>query len=119
MLKSIPLPTIEIISTFDPSAAAFVAHLRDETPAGIWSADGLWEEYADYIAMKAPRCECDNHLTRAQLFRQMRGTGIQRFRSGAKDARGKRPYLYRLATPKRPRRRPRRIDDVRPWSVVV
>jgi hypothetical protein len=121
LLTLIPLPTIESVTTagrpsFDPSAVGFVSRLRDEDPRGIWAAIGVWEEYVDYFADHAG--PSDRPLSRAQLFRQLRSAGMQRFRSGARDAYGKRPYLYKLTSSGRPSKRRGRIDDVRPCNVV-
>lgn len=116
MLNIIPLPTIEYNSA--RGAAAFVLQLRSECPDIIMDAPGVWHFYADYYANHVH--ENDRPLTRSQLFRQLRSAGLHRFRSGARDSEsGKRPYLYRLASPKRPRRRPQNVDDARPWGVVV
>jgi hypothetical protein len=119
--KLIPLPTIELIeqspaSSFDPSAFGFVSRLRAEYPRGIWDAVGLWDEYAvHYFGEHAG----PHHrpLSRAQLFRQLRSAGMRRFRAGAKDPTGKRPYLYRISSPGRPCKRRGRIADPRPLGV--
>ena len=98
---------------FDASAPAFVDHCAREMPYQIWDAGGLWFEYADWFANFSS--DVTRPLTRSQFFRQLKGTRIRRFRSGAKDERGKRPYLYRLASSKRPGR----IVDARPCNVAV
>lgn len=101
----------------DLSAAGFVGRLRAESPRIILDAEGVWNFYVDDFSEYGSAN--DQPLTRCQLFRQLRQAGLRRFRSGAKTASGKRPYLYRLTSPGRPRRRPGRTVDGRPRNVDV
>jgi hypothetical protein len=89
----------------------FRARWETEFPWVRADTDGVWRRYVDDFAEYAgPK---DVPLTRNQLFRQLGAMGIKRFRSGKKDNRGKRPYLYQLVMRGRPRRRPRRsMTDV-------
>lgn len=95
--------------TPDLSAAGFVSRLRTENAALVLDVQGVWESYVDDYADHGSAN--DRPLTRNQLFRQLRAAGMRRFRSGARDGSGKRPYLYRLASPGRRGRRPGRSVD--------
>jgi hypothetical protein len=119
LLRSMTLPSVVRDPGFDPSAFGFAQWLRGENPQGLWDSAGLWAEYADFIATCAPLRDYKRHLSRSQFFRTLGVAGICRFRCGSKNAEGRRPYLYRLTSPKRPGRRPGRIVDARPWSVGV
>jgi hypothetical protein len=104
------------LRSFDPSATGFVSRLKAQDLRGVWTAPEVWEEYAFFFA----ECAGPNErpLTHSQLFRQLRSAGMRRFRAGAKDPGGKRPYLYRIASPGRPSKRRGRCGDARPCSVA-
>ena len=111
----ISVPTID---RFDPSAAGFVAAVRLEDPTKRWGgSDHLYEDYAFRFA------ECagpeDHPLSRVQFLRQVKMAGVRRTRSGAKDERGKRSYIYQIASRGRPRKHPGRFQDARPTCVPV
>jgi len=86
--------------------ADFVSRWREQFPWVIADADGVWrlliDDYSEYATA------ADEIPTRNQVFRQLGPAGVRKFRSGSKDDRGKRPYLYRLTSRGRPRRRPGR-----------
>jgi hypothetical protein len=93
MLRSLPDPEIgsnSLRPSFDPSAVWFVSHLRGAGFRGPWSADEIWELYADYFGEGASHA--DQPLTRGQLFRRIGFEGLRRYR----EPTGKRRYRYSL-----------------------
>lgn len=113
-MLSISLPAID---RFDPSVFGFVDTARRDNPRKSWlGAEAAWEDYSigHFAEYAGPE---DRPLTRAQFFRQLKLAGVKRKRSGAKDARGKRPYTYQLVPPGRPTKQAGRIRDARPSSV--
>lgn len=103
---------------FEYGLDLFASQLKREDPHGVWDAPQLWELYAADFGSCASASQ--RLLSNAQFFRRLGAVGIRRYRAGAKDHRGKRPYFYRLASTQRPRRRPGRIiDAVHAPSTVV
>lgn len=104
------------MNLLEMTAHGFVERHRAGNPTLVLDADSLWESYADDFATHAS--VNDRPLSRGQLFRQLKAAGMRRFRSGAKNASGKRPYLYRIAPIQRSRRRGRIVDAVHAPSML-
>ncbi len=109
LLRFLSIPEMEASRTEGQcryDVAGFVSRWRAQFPWVIADADGVWrlliDDYSEYATA------ADDIPTRNQVFRQLGAAGVRKFRSGSKDDRGKRPYLYRLAPRGRPRRRPGR-----------
>jgi hypothetical protein len=108
------MPTLD---RFDPSVFGFVDAVRRENPRKTWhGSETAWEDYSFEHFAEFAGSE-DVPLTRAQFFRQLKLAGVKRKRSGAKDARGKRPYVYQLVSRGRPSNEVRRIRDAASRSV--
>lgn len=109
--------TIPTVDRFDPSVFGFIDTVRRENPRKIWlGSEAVWEDYSFGHFAEFAGAD-DRPLSRAQFFRQLKLAGVKRKRSGAKDARGRRPYIYQLILRGRPSEHVGRFRDVRLSSV--